>query len=110
MIFSWQSRPATSADDGTGFFAVVGGYDVIVRDAVGAPVTGGMFVAGSKDELATTVTAMLERFEVRWLALTEDERREAYRIAAQTATDLGWTLSKELADDEADSLGDDGPE
>lgn len=88
---TWEWRLATSRDDGTGFFTVVGGYDVIVRERMtGRPVTGATIIAGSESELQTRVAAMLTRFESQWLAQTANERERNMKIAAMTASRNGW--------------------
>ena len=88
--FTWKARPATSQDDGTGFFTVVGGYDVIVYWK-GRPVTGGVIYAGSTRELARRVTPMLTRFAKQFGTFTPAQRTRTLRIAAQTAKDRGWS-------------------
>lgn len=89
----WESREATTREDGTGCFALVGGYEVCVRDTAGRPVTGGTVIAESPDDLAAKVTAMLDSFSRRWNTSTEDDKQRAYRVAAITARRLGWATS-----------------
>ena len=91
-LFMWEFRPATSAVDGTGFFEVVGGYEVLVRHRkTGFPVIGAFLIAESKAALSRQVEAMLARFEPRWLAQSPTVREANLAIAAETARAEGWS-------------------
>ena len=76
-------------EDGTGFFQVVGGYDVLVCFN-GRPVTGAFVVAASDEELVRNIEARLGRLKGRWLRQTPAERASNLKIAAKTARQQGW--------------------
>ena len=89
-LLTWESRPATSTDDGTGLF---GGYDVLVRERkTGRPIIGIMVVTESKRELRRTMRTILGRFARNWLARSPVERTTHMRRAALVARQCGWSL------------------